>query len=109
MNLSELLQSSPDLTTLRALALILTPELHTTLAAVQAALPGERKFTVAALELTDGRFMLGADLLSEIGPGGLYVEGFGQLPPDVFPSVEVLPMADALALRPIIDPSALAE
>lgn len=103
MNLSELLQSPPDLATLRGLALILTPELHTALAAAQAALPGERRFTVAALELTDGRYMLGADLLSEIGPGELYVEGFGQLSPDVFPSVEVLPMADALALRPVVE------
>lgn len=38
-----------------------------------------------------------------ISPGGLYVEGFGQLPPEVFPSVEVLPMADALALRPVVE------
>lgn len=99
MNLPELLQINPDLATLRGLALILPPELQATLAAVQAGLPA-RICVAQAMPLTDGRFMLGADLLSEIGPGGLYFEGFGQLPQTAFPLVEVVPMASAISLRP---------
>lgn len=99
MNLTQLLATAPDLTILRGLALILTPELHATLVVVQEALP-DRAFKAQPVELTDGNFMLCADLLSEIGPGGLYAEGFGQLPPAALPLVEVMPMADALALLP---------
>ena len=99
MNLPELLAAQPDLATLRGLALILSPELHATLEAVQAQLP-PRTCVAQAMPLVDGRFMLGADLLSEIGPGGLYSDGFGQLPQAALSLVEVLPMAEALALRP---------
>lgn len=53
------------------------------------------------MPLTDGRYMLGADLLTEIGPGGLYSEGFGQLPQEALPLVQVVPLTDALALRPV--------
>jgi hypothetical protein len=103
MNLAELLATNPDLPSLRGLALVLSPALHDTLTAVQATLP-ERACVVQALPLTDGRWMLGADLLSEIGPGGLYHEGFGQLPPTAFPAVEVIPMAEAVAQLPTPDP-----
>jgi hypothetical protein len=103
MNLSQLLQSGPDLAVLRGLALILSPELHGILEAVQAQLP-PRTCVAQAMPMTDGRYMLGADLLSEIGPGGLYHDGFGQLPQDALPLVQVLPMADALALLPEPEP-----
>lgn len=99
MNLPELLQAQPDLATLRGLALILSTELNATLEEVQAQLPS-RTCVAQASPLTDGRFMLGADLLSEIGPGGLYHDGFSQLPQEFLPLVEVLSMAEALALRP---------
>ena len=99
MNLADLLATSPSLPTLRGLALILSPALHATLEGVQSKLP-DRRCVVQAMPLSDGRFMLGADLLTEIGPGGLYHEGFGQLPPAAFPAVEVIPMADAVALLP---------
>jgi hypothetical protein len=101
MNLAELLQLAPGMTDaeLKAFALILTPELQATLAAVQAAL-GPRRHVVAPLLLTDGNYMLRADLLTEIGSGGLYHAGFGQLPPAALPLVEVIPWVDALALLP---------
>jgi hypothetical protein len=100
MTLSELLQSTPDLDTLRELALILTPELHAALESVQVDLPS-RSCVVQALPLVDGRFMLGADLLSEIGPEGLYAEGFGAISPELLSDVEVITMEEALALRPV--------
>jgi hypothetical protein len=101
MNLAELLQLAPGMTDaeLKAFALILTPELQATLAAVQAAL-GPRRHVVAPLLLTDGTYMLRADLLTEIGPGGLYAAGFGQLPGAALPLVQVIPWSEALALIP---------
>jgi hypothetical protein len=44
--------------------------------------------------------MLCADLLTEIGPGGLYSGGFAHLPAELFPAVEVLPMSAVLPLLP---------
>lgn len=99
MNLPELLATAPDLTTLQSLALVLSPALHDDLVAVQDQLP-DRACAVQALPLVDGRWMLGADLLSEIDPGGLYADGFGRLPVTAFPTVEVLSIAEALSLRP---------
>jgi hypothetical protein len=100
VNLSDLLATGPDLVALRGLAIVLSPALHDTLTAAQATLP-DRACVVRALPLSDGRWMLGADLLSEIQAGGLYADGFGGLPPSTFSSVEVLPLAEALALRPV--------
>ncbi len=99
MNLAELLASIPEAETLRGLALILTSELVATLEQAQSAL-GPRMFEARPLALSDGTYMLGADLLSEIGPDGLYATGFSQLPPETFPLVSVVPIADAVALMP---------
>jgi len=44
--------------------------------------------------------MLCADLLTEIGPGGLYAQGFAHLPAELFAQVEVLPMSQVLPLLP---------
>jgi hypothetical protein len=54
--------------------------------------------------LTDGRWMLCADLLTEIGPGGLFADGFQLLDPALFGEVDVIPMTDAVALLPVPDP-----
>ena len=50
--------------------------------------------------LTDGRWMLHADILTECVPGGLVYGGFSQLDAGRFDEIEVLPLADALALLP---------
>jgi hypothetical protein len=50
--------------------------------------------------LTDGRFMLTADILTECLPGGLVYGGFSQLDAGRFDEIEVLSLADALALLP---------
>lgn len=52
-------------------------------------------------ELIDGRWILGADLLTEIGPGGLLHSMWENVDQEVvFAAVEVIPLADALALLP---------
>jgi hypothetical protein len=99
MTIPELLATNPSLETLRGYALVLSPELNTAFNAIQAGL-GERQFEAQTRELTDGRFMLGADLLSEIGSGGMYYVGFAAIPSELLDLVEVLPIAEALALLP---------
>lgn len=49
--------------------------------------------------LANGRYFMGGDLLSEV-PTGLYASGFSRLNPSRFDEIEVLPLADALALLP---------
>lgn len=52
-------------------------------------------------QLSDGRWMLGADLLTEIGPGGLLHSMWENVDQAVVLSgVEVLPLAEAVALLP---------
>lgn len=51
--------------------------------------------------LTDGRWMLCADLLTEIGPGGILHAMWANVDQSaVMANVEVIPWADALALLP---------
>jgi hypothetical protein len=51
--------------------------------------------------LTDGRFMLTADILTECVPGGLVYGGFSHLDAARFDEIEVVPLAEALALLPV--------
>jgi hypothetical protein len=52
--------------------------------------------------LTDGRLMLSADILTEIGPGGLLESMWANCDQQaVMDGVEVLPIAEALALLPV--------
>jgi hypothetical protein len=61
---------------------------------------GDPRHVPAARSLTDGRYMLTADILTECLPGGLVYGGFSQLDAERFDEIAVLPIADALALLP---------
>ena len=50
--------------------------------------------------LTNGSYLLCGDLLSEVGPGGLYAQGFAQLDAQRFDEILVVPWADAVDLIP---------
>jgi hypothetical protein len=78
-------------------ALAFGPELAQRLAEVQAQ-HGDPRHIPNARPLTDGRFMLNADILTECLPGGLVYGGFSQLDAERFDEIEVVPMADAVAL-----------
>jgi proline dehydrogenase len=101
MTLADLL---PQLATMtdadaKGYALVFGAELYAVLqAAQQARLDAQHR--AAPVQLTDARWMLCADLLLEIGPGGLYADGFALLPEELFTQVDVMPWADALALLP---------
>jgi hypothetical protein len=100
VNLNDLLSAgAPDYQTSKQYALLLDATLRDRLAAVQAE-HGDPRHRVQPVALTDGRWMLCADLLTEVGEGGLFASGFAHLDPQLFSQVEVVPMADALALLP---------
>jgi hypothetical protein len=61
---------------------------------------GDPRHVPAPRTLTNGRFMLTADILTECVPGGLVYGGFSQLDAGRFDEIEVVPLAEALALLP---------
>ena len=80
-------------------ALVFDADLAQRLAEVQAE-HGDPRHVPAARSLTDGRFMLTADILTECLPGGLVYGGFSQLDAERFDEIEVVPLAEAVALLP---------
>lgn len=97
MTLTDLLTAMP--TDLSGLALLFDEELRDRLVAVQDEY-GDPRFTAYPAALSDGRYMHLAGILAECQPGGLYYAGFSQLDADRFSEIEVVPMADAVALLP---------
>jgi hypothetical protein len=61
---------------------------------------GDPRHVPAPRSLSDGRWMLTADILTECVPGGLVYGGFSQLDAGRFDEIAVVPIADALALLP---------
>jgi hypothetical protein len=80
-------------------ALVFGVALAQRLAAVQGQ-HGDPRHVPAPRTLTDGRYMLTADILTECVPGGLVYGGFSQLDAGRFSEIAVVPLADALALLP---------
>jgi hypothetical protein len=80
-------------------ALLFGPALAQRLADVQGE-HGDQRHVPNARPLTDGRFMLAADILTECLPGGLVYGGFSQLDAERFDEIEVMPIAEALVLLP---------
>ena len=88
----------------KALALVFTPQLAGRLAELHA-VHGSPNCVPVPRTLTDGRLMLCADVLTEIGPGGLLHAMWEAADKAVLAqAVEVMPWADAVALLPP-DPS----
>ena len=81
-------------------ALVFTPQLAARLGELHAA-HGSPNCVPVPRTLTDGRLMLCADVLTEIGPGGLLHAMWAAADKEVLgQAVEVLPWADAVALLP---------
>lgn len=91
MTLADLLsQPLPDLATLRGHWLVFDADLLTDFNAAQ---EGATTFLARPIELTDGRYALCADLLTEVGEGGVYAESFARLPAEKFALVDVVSRA----------------
>jgi hypothetical protein len=84
----------------RGLALVFTPQLAGRLAQLHAQY-GSTNCVPVPRVLTDGRLMLCADVLTEVGPGGLLEGMWAAADKAVLAqAVEVMPWPDALALLP---------
>jgi hypothetical protein len=84
----------------RGYALVFTPQLAGRLAELHS-LHGSTNCVPVPRVLTDGRLMLYADVLTEIGPGGLLEAMWAAADKQVLgQAVEVLPWSEALALLP---------
>lgn len=84
----------------RGLALVFTPQLAERLAQLHAQY-GSPNCVPMPRQLADGRLMLSADVLTEVEPGGLLHEMWEAADKHVLgKAVEVLPLADAVAMLP---------
>jgi len=97
MTLGDLTLPIP-LETARGLALVFTPQLAARLAELHAE-HGTTNCVPVPQSLSDGRLLLSADVLTEVGPGGLLYAMWAAADQAVLAqAVQVMPMADALAL-----------
>lgn len=94
MTLADLLASgeTPDLATLRGLALVFGDDLRDRLLAVQAE-HGDPRHVPSPVATNDGRWMLSADILTECGEGGIVSGGFSHLDSARFGEIEVVGVA----------------
>lgn len=100
MTLDQFLSAAtPSYAEAKNYALVFSTDLRDRLESVQAE-HGDPRHRVKPVGLTDGRWMLCADVLTEVGERGLYSAGFGYLDPALFSQVEVIAWADAVALLP---------
>jgi hypothetical protein len=85
----------------KELALVFTPQLAARLAELHAE-HGTTNCVPMPRVLTDGRLMLCADVLTEVGPGGL-LQGMWEAADQavLLPAVEVIPWSEAVALLPV--------
>jgi hypothetical protein len=68
---------------------------------------GDPRHVHNGVQLTDGRYCLCGDILSEVGPGGLLEGLFSHITPEMMAAVDVIPWAQAAALMPTVEPEPL--
>jgi hypothetical protein len=83
----------------KGLALVYAYEVAVNLYGVQQE-HGDPRHVPAGRQLTDGRWMLCGDVLSEVGEGGILAASFAHITPEMMSAVDVIPWADAVALLP---------
>lgn len=102
-NLTNLLANVPPIEELQQLALVFSSEVNDALVAVQNILPENRQHRIQTTKLIDNRWLLNADILSEVNSGGIFVEGFSSLPQEYFPQVQVMSFDEARLLIPMLN------
>jgi len=84
----------------RQLALIYDYDVAVALYGVQEE-HGDPRHIPVGRELTDGRWMLCGDVLSEVGEGGILAGAFAHITTEMMERVEVVPIEWAIALLPL--------
>lgn len=88
-----------DLEWARSRALVFSSAFAERITQVQDA-AGDTRYRLVPALLTDGRYMVQADLLTECVPGGFLHAAFSLLDASKFDEIAVVLIADALALLP---------
>jgi hypothetical protein len=81
----------------RDLALVYSYDIAVTLYGVQQE-HGDPRHVPVGLPLTDGRWMMCGDVLSEVGEGGILAQAFSYMTPEIMAQVEVVPMSEVAGL-----------
>jgi hypothetical protein len=97
MTLADLLSDIPPQTDLTALWLAFPADIAEGLRSAQ---QDQTSLRVEPIQLTDGRYAVCADLLSEIADGGVYAQSFARLNAALFDHVEVITAAEYQSLQP---------
>lgn len=61
---------------------------------------GDSRNVAVGMQLTDGRWMLGGDLLSELHPSGILGWAVPHLTTDIMAQIDVVPMSEMSSLVP---------
>ena len=101
MTLDILISNLPTISELQQLALVFDNEVNNVLLATLANLNPNRQHQIQSISLIDNRWLLSADILSEIGETGIFKDGFTALPQEYFSQVDVIPMSEAILLLPV--------
>lgn len=67
---------------------------------------GDPRHIPVGRQLTDGRWMMCGDVLSEVGDGGILSQAFSYITPEMLANVEVVPMSEVAWLLPENEPPA---
>jgi hypothetical protein len=59
---------------------------------------GDWRHVVTGQPLTDGRYMIAGEMLSEVGSGGLFAWIANYMTPEIMAQVEVVPMSEVAGL-----------
>jgi len=100
MTLADLLANPKTAEELRDLALVFTAELRERLISAQTQYGSPQFSAEPGGPLTDGRYFHCADILTEIGPRGIYGAGFAHLDASRFNEIDVMPLSEAVAMLP---------
>ncbi len=83
----------------RDLALVYPYEVAVALYGVQEK-HGDPRHVPVGRPLTDGRWIMCGDVLSEVGEGGILAQAFSFITQEMMASVEVVPMSEVTGLLP---------
>lgn len=102
MTLEYLLLDLPPIGELQQLYLVFDSAINTELLVIQENNFSNNQNKIATLQLTNGQYMLCADILTEV-EDGIYSGGFSLVPTELYPLVQVITLEELMPLLPVSD------
>jgi hypothetical protein len=94
----QLIESNPTLAEARELWMVMTVQIRDAMLAKQSTISTSHH--ISPIELTDGRWAVCCDLISEIRPGGVYYDVFQTLDLTALDTCEIVTTDEFNALKP---------